>query len=216
METKFEDGQKTTSGPLIKIIKANLPLSVQVHPDDEMAKQIEGKENGKSESWYILDCEPKSELVLGLKTYNKDIIKKSISENNFEHLLKTVTPQKGMFVNIPAGLVHGLGGGITVFEVQQPSDITYRYFDYNRLENGKPRELHIEKALAAQKDTSFSLQPFSLMPLTFINDTGKQIFTSGETKVNAKTLVIDFEAFTAYIAENEIINFNTYALIPLE
>lgn len=135
---------------LIKLIDARDKLSVQVHPDDNFAKQS-GLPAGKTEMWYIIDAEPGSKLVYGLKDGENisDIEIKTAAENGtLENHLNFVEVKKGDVFFIPAGLVHAIGSGILIAEVQQNSNTTYRMYDYNRVgSDGKTRELHIDKAL---------------------------------------------------------------------
>lgn len=215
-ETTLEDGSKTTHGPLVKIINATQPLSVQVHPDDKLAMELENEKNGKSESWYVLDHKPNATLVLGLSTYDNEKIKEALKNKTFNNLLKQVEIKKGDFINVPAGLVHGIGAGITVLEVQQPSEITYRYYDYDRLENGQLRELHIDKALRSQKQLSFHLEPSNFNPLTFQNKVGTQKFVMGEHVLDSESIVVNLETYESFIAnKGEKINFNHWAIISL-
>ncbi|EFF41585.1 class I mannose-6-phosphate isomerase [Mycoplasmopsis alligatoris] len=156
--------QVVKDGPLIKIIKANDPLSIQVHPDDLLAKKFENQKNGKSECWVILETQKDSELIVGLKNHDKNYIKELLLENKIEDNLKIINPKIGEFINIEAGLVHGIGttkkACITVLEVQQPSDITYRFWDYNRKDDkGNKRELHTNKALECIKDLDYKVKP---------------------------------------------------------
>ena len=134
---------------LAKFIDAKRDLSVQVHPNDEMAQRMHGK-MGKSEMWYIIDAKPGSYLFAGFKEkitpyeYRKRVEDGSILEVLAKHEVKS-----GDVFYLPAGRVHAIGGGILLAEIQQSSDVTYRIFDYNRPGiDGKPRELHTE--LAAQ------------------------------------------------------------------
>ncbi|MBW0595527.1 mannose-6-phosphate isomerase [Mycoplasmopsis anatis] len=162
-ETKFEDNSLVKNAPLIKIIHAKEPLSVQVHPDDTLAKEIENQENGKTETWFVLDCEKNSELVLGLSDYRNEIFQQKLKENNLVDILNVVKAKKSHFYNIPAGLVHGLGtpnnANITVIEVQQPSNTTYRLYDYKRVDkNNQMREIHIDKALKCVKDLDYTAE----------------------------------------------------------
>lgn len=214
LETPFEDGTLPKEGPLVKILKTTAPLSVQVHPDDEMAQKVEGQPNGKSESWFVLDSLPDAEMVLGLKTYDKNEIQNLINENKFDQALNKVKVAANHFYNIPAGLVHGLGAGIIAFEVQQPSDVTYRYYDYGRLENGRPRELHIEKALMAQKDISYELEPLSHDPLIFDNHLYRQEFRTRPCYIKGRAIAIDLNLLEAYIAEDEEVKFEKFVIIP--
>lgn len=133
---------------LIKLIDAKQKLSVQVHPDDCYAIEYEG-EYGKTEMWYIVDCEPGAQLAYGFK---KDIDKAEfelrIKENTLDEVINYVSVNKGDVFFIAAGTLHAIGEGILIAEVQQNSNTTYRVSDYGRLgADGKPRELHIEKAL---------------------------------------------------------------------
>lgn len=136
---------------LTKIIDANDDLSVQVHPDNDYAIKNFNK-LGKTECWYILDCPPNAKLVYG--TTEKDIkkIEKYINEGSWENFLKYEEIKKGDVVYVPAGTIHAITKGILVYEIQQSSDLTFRLFDYNRLEkDGRPRDLHIYDSLSAIK-----------------------------------------------------------------
>lgn len=132
---------------LIKFIDAKADLSVQVHPDDEYAKVHENS-YGKTEAWYILDCDEGAELIYGFnKEITADEFKKSIEDNTFLQYVNKVKVKKGDVFFISAGTLHAIGSGILLAEVQQNCNTTYRVYDYNRMVNGKPRELHVEKAL---------------------------------------------------------------------
>lgn len=133
---------------LIKFIDANNSLSVQVHPDDEYALKNENS-HGKTEMWYILDCEPGAQIICGVKPgVDKDILKKHINSEKIQDCLNFIDVKKGDAIYIPSGTIHALLGKTLVAEVQQNSNITYRVYDWERVgKDGKPRELHIEKAL---------------------------------------------------------------------
>lgn len=132
---------------LIKFIDAKSDLSVQVHPDDEYAKLHENS-YGKTEAWYILDCDEGAQLIYGFnKELTSDEFKKSIEDNTFLDYVNKVNVKKGDVFFINAGTLHAIGGGILLAEVQQNCNTTYRVYDYGRLVDGKPRELHIEKAI---------------------------------------------------------------------
>lgn len=134
---------------LVKLISAEDDLSVQVHPNDEYAKKQEDYGLGKSELWYILDAKEDSRIVLGLKEgVTKEIFEQALERGCATDTLEYLPVQKGDIINIPAGVLHALTKGIVVAEIQQNSDITYRVYDYNRIGlDGKPRQLHINKAL---------------------------------------------------------------------
>ncbi len=132
---------------LIKLIDARDNLSVQVHPDDDYAMRVEG-EYGKTEAWYIMDCDEGAEIIYGFKKdITKEEFRKSIEENTLLDYVNRVKVKKGDIFFIEAGTLHAICKGILLAEVQQNSNTTYRVYDYGRLQNGKPRELHVEKAL---------------------------------------------------------------------
>lgn len=134
---------------LIKIIDAQDKLSVQVHPDDDYASKYENGDSGKTEMWYIIDAKPGAKLICGLKEgTTKEEFKKLLKEEKLEDCLKEVEVNPGDVVYIPSGMVHAIGDGILICEIQQNSDLTYRVYDYNRVDaSGKKRELHIDKAM---------------------------------------------------------------------
>jgi mannose-6-phosphate isomerase class I len=132
---------------LTKIIDARDDLSVQVHPDDQYAHEYENGEFGKTECWYIIECDEGAELILGHHAQNKREMEAMITQGNWEELLRKVPIKPGDFFYIPAGTIHAIGKGTLLLEIQQSCDITYRVHDYGRLENGRPRELHIHKGM---------------------------------------------------------------------
>ncbi|WP_373895506.1 mannose-6-phosphate isomerase, class I [Virgibacillus sp. CBA3643] len=134
---------------LVKILDANDDLSVQVHPDDKFARDVEGVPYGKSECWYVLDAEPGSELILGHYAETKQSLDQMMADGEWDTLLRRVKVQPGDFVYVPSGTIHAIGGGIVILETQQSSDTTYRVYDYDRTgADGNKRELHLEKAAA--------------------------------------------------------------------
>ena len=133
---------------LIKLIDAKNDLSVQVHPDNEYAMRVE-KEYGKTECWYILDCDDDAELIYGFnKSITSEEFKEKIADNTFLETVNKVKVKKGDLFFIEAGTLHAIGKGILLAEIQQNSNTTYRVYDYGRIgADGKPRELHVEKAI---------------------------------------------------------------------
>jgi mannose-6-phosphate isomerase len=123
---------------------------VQVHPDDKLAASRHGA-FGKTEMWYVLDCEPGAQLLIGLRDgTTKEEYLHAVADGTVGELLNAVTVTPGDCYFIPAGTIHAIGKGIVVAEIQQTSDVTYRVFDWNRTDkNGNPRELHTELALDA-------------------------------------------------------------------
>jgi mannose-6-phosphate isomerase len=137
---------------LVKFLDAQDALSVQVHPDYESAKKLGGNVRAKYECWYVLDAKPDSFVYLGFKPgATRDIIRDSISKGSLEDWLIKVPAEKGDFFYLPGGMVHAIGAGLVLAEVQTPSDTTYRLYDWNRIDQstGKPRELHIDLGLDA-------------------------------------------------------------------
>ena len=144
-----ENGRKFEYFPiLIKLIDAKQDLSVQVHPDNEYAMRVEN-EYGKTECWYILDCEEDAELIYGFnRKLTSEEFRKAVEENTFLDAVNKVKVKKGDLFFIEAGTLHAIGKGILLAEIQQNSNTTYRVYDYGRLgTDGKPRELHTEKAI---------------------------------------------------------------------
>ncbi|WLR46625.1 mannose-6-phosphate isomerase, class I [Halobacillus litoralis] len=132
---------------LTKIIDANMDLSVQVHPDDDY-NLIHSGEPGKTECWYILDCDEGAELIFGHTALNKDQFIEQVRSDQWGELLKRIPIEPGDFFYVPSGTLHAIGKGTLVLETQQSSDTTYRVYDFNRVdEKGQKRELHIDQAV---------------------------------------------------------------------
>lgn len=140
---------------MLKLLDAKDMLSVQVHPDDEYAGLHENK-LGKTEAWLILHAEPGAKLVYGLKP-GTDL--SALTPETIEEQLRWVSVQPGDCCFIPAGMVHAIGSGIVVYEIQQTSDVTYRFWDWGRVgTDGKPRTLHWQQACAVS-DPDMQLDP---------------------------------------------------------
>jgi len=133
---------------LVKLIDARKPLSVQVHPDDAYAARV--GQRGKTELWYILEAAPDAYLYLGVsRPVSREEFEERIRSNTVEEVLKKVSVKAGESYFIPAGMLHAIGSGCLIYEVQQSSNLTYRVYDYGRTgADGKPRQLHIKDALA--------------------------------------------------------------------
>ncbi len=134
---------------LVKILDASDWLSVQVHPNDEQAKALEGEPRGKTEAWYVLAADPGAQLVIGVKPGTKrEDMAQAIRDGDLERLLIKADVTAGDTLYMPAGSVHALGPGNLIYEIQQSSNTTYRLFDWNRMGlDGKPREMHIDKGV---------------------------------------------------------------------
>ena len=141
---------------LVKMIDAHDRLSVQVHPDDDMASKFNSY--GKTECWYILDADEGDEIIYGHTAHSKEEFRNLLDSGKYEELLIRQPVKKGDFFFIPAGMVHAIGKGILILEIQQSSDITYRLYDYDRIEkDGKKRELHLDLGLEATKFPSLTV-----------------------------------------------------------
>lgn len=145
---------------LVKFLDANEILSVQVHPDDSLGRRLVN-DNGKTEAWVVVHAEPGSFLYAGLKTgVDKHTFAGSIQDGSLGDLLHRVEPVAGDCFLIPAGIVHAIGAGIVVAEVQQMSDATFRIHDWGRLgPDGQPRALHLVEAIEATDFRSGPVQP---------------------------------------------------------
>ena len=134
---------------LAKLLDPTDWLSVQVHPDDLEARQLEGQERGKAECWYVISAEPGAELILGHDLPDAAAMRASLAANALDQHLIREAVAPGAFFLVPAGCVHAVGPGQLIYEVQQSSDITYRLYDFGRPGlDGRPRELHLDKGLA--------------------------------------------------------------------
>lgn len=138
---------------LIKLIDAAQDLSVQVHPNDHYAREHENGENGKTECWYVVDCEEGAALAYGFnRELTREEFRARIEDGTLLDYVQLVPVHKGEVFFIEAGTLHAIGAGMLIAEIQQNSNVTYRVYDYDRLgTDGKPRELHIDKAVDVTK-----------------------------------------------------------------
>lgn len=169
---------------LFKLIDANDKLSIQVHPSDELAEEKHDS-FGKTEMWYVIDAEEGAELIVGFtEKLTEASFRKHIQAGTLESVLKREKVHAGDVFFIPAGLVHAIGKGILLAEIQQASDVTYRLYDYKRLDaNGNERELHVEEAIQA---------------IDF--DMNSKVKVGYEQKINAVSPLVD----SAYFIVNKI------------
>lgn len=180
---------------LIKYIDARDNLSIQVHPDDEYAKKFEGEPNGKAECWYVLDCEKDSDIIIGHRAKTKEEFEKMIEDKQWDKLLTVRKIKVGDFFDIPSGTVHAIRKGTLILEVQQNSDLTYRLYDYDRLQNGKLRPLHIQKSIdvvtCPYKEQKNILNKDNKKVVLLSNDN----FTITKYKISSEKLVIEENEF---------------------
>jgi mannose-6-phosphate isomerase len=134
---------------LVKLLDAADWLSIQVHPNDAQAAELEGQPRGKTEAWIILAAEPTAKLVIGMEPgTDREEMAQAIRDNHLEDYIVAADVKAGDVFYIPAGTVHAIGPGIVLYEIQQSSDTTYRLYDWGRMGlDGKPRQLHIEKGV---------------------------------------------------------------------
>jgi mannose-6-phosphate isomerase len=159
-EIWFSSAGSRATPLLVKYIFTSEKLSVQVHPDDDQAHQ-KGLAGGKSECWYVLDAEPDARLGIGLtRALTAQELRAAALDGSIEGLMDWKPVQAGSFYYIPAGTIHAIGGGITLVEVQQNNDVTYRLYDY-----GRPRELHVDDAVAVASVAPYPF-PDRVVPLT--------------------------------------------------
>lgn len=133
---------------LVKLLDAQDWLSIQVHPNDEQARRLEGHPRGKTEAWIVLEAEPEARLVIGVVPgTTPQALADAIRQGTLESLLVYADARPDDVLYMPAGTIHAIGPGLVIYEVQQSSDITYRLYDWGRLGlDGQPRPLHVDKA----------------------------------------------------------------------
>lgn len=180
---------------LVKIIDAQEPLSVQVHPNDEWAQKLENSK-GKTECWLILDTKPGAGIYLGVNPgVDEAQMRTAVAADDVTKLMKFYPVKKGDFISVPAGTIHAIGPGVTLLEVQQASGITYRIWDWGR----KGRELHLEKSMQvsnfkATHGILFNLFESSQARLLLKH----QDFAAYFNQFEGEGWFIDLETFEAY------------------
>lgn len=215
---------------LVKLIDAEKNLSVQVHPDDEYAKKFENNSHGKTEMWYVLDARDNTEIIFG---FNKDLTKKelvsSLFEGNLTKHLQKVNVKKNDVFYIDAGTVHGICAGTLIAEIQQSSNLTYRLYDYDRVDKtGQKRELHTKKAIEVAKLSSSKEPRQPLRVLKYIkgcasellcrckyfqvermlvNTTLNRNMVSFQTDYTTFKVLLCTEGCGTLLSENEVISF---------
>lgn len=215
---------------LFKLIDANDNLSIQVHPGDEVAADRHFS-HGKTEMWYVVDAEPGAELIIGFKEdCSRDTYLDALDNDQVEDLLQHVPVSKGDVFFIPAGLVHAIGKGVMVAEIQQSSDVTYRIYDFKRKDDqGNERELHTDEALdviqfvaSPSPKVPYKARPNELTPLVSC-----EYFTTNMILID-EPLVRNYgsiDSFVAYMClegsfelnandEKLLVNSGTTILIP--
>ncbi|MBM7618495.1 mannose-6-phosphate isomerase [Bacillus tianshenii] len=164
---------------LTKILDANQDLSVQVHPNDEYANKNENGELGKTECWYVIDCDEGAEIIFGHTAQTRKEFIAMVKKGEWEKLLTRISVKPGDFFYVPSGTIHALCAGVLILETQQSSDTTYRLYDYDRVDAlGNARELHIEKSIAV---STIPHKNVNVTPkVEKIDDTTVTTFVEGE------------------------------------
>ena len=185
---------------LVKLIATSDKLSVQVHPDDDYAKRNENQ-YGKTEGWLILDRKDDSSIIVGHNAKNKAELIEYINKDDFNGLLNEIKVNPGEFYPIPSGTIHALGKNLVLLEVQQSSDVTYRFYDYHRKDkDGNERPLHVEKAIE----------------VTDYNKYDQEVINIFKEKTN---IIWDNEFFKVEYLEvnekDELLNNNNYCIVTV-
>lgn len=149
---------------LTKILDANNDLSVQVHPNDEYANKNENGELGKTECWYVINCEENAEIIFGHNAISTEQFVEMVNNNEWNDLLHRIKVKPGDFFYVPSGTIHALCSGVLILETQQSSDTTYRVYDYDRVDQqGNKRDLHVKKSIDV---TTIPHRNISVKPIT--------------------------------------------------
>jgi len=197
---------------LIKYLDINDRLSVQVHPSDDYALRVE-EEFGKSESWYILEASEDAKLIMGVKSgITPEIFAQKTKNKDFENLFNIISVKKGDFISVTPGLIHAsLEGSVVICEVQQNSDTTYRIYDFDRLVDGKLRELHLDKAM--------EVIDYEKTPQISTNETRKSVKLDGGSKqeiIRDKYFYIDKLLLEEKFEDINIDSFMIYSILEGE
>jgi mannose-6-phosphate isomerase len=193
---------------IVSMTAADEDLSIQVHPTDEFARKVERLPYGKSEAWFFLNPPTSGSIIAGQTAETTELFKEAVRNQSYERILNRVEIEAESMVYIPSGTIHALTEGALVYEIQQATDITYRFYDYDRLDNnGVKRELHTEQALAAVNSSQtvtrtsfrlgemidvkeFKVQRRLLMQSYCNNEKIAQVITllSGTMRINNQTI----------------------------
>jgi mannose-6-phosphate isomerase len=202
---------------LLKFLDARETLSVQVHPSDRHSALLPSGERGKTEAWVVLQAEPQSRIYAGLKPGTTcEQLRAALDAGKVADHLASFTPKPGDGVFLEAGTVHALGGGVVLFEVQQNSDVTFRLYDWDRVDakTGKPRQLHIDQALSCidfSRGPVNPVTPAAVNPLTgipLVRTEGENIFV--ECAPPEEKLAKQLEEIRAAISDLQLMDSKRY------
>jgi len=194
---------------LVKILDANTDLSVQVHPDDTFAREVEGVPYGKTECWYVLSAEEDAELVLGHHAKSREELERMLSDQEWKTFLRRKKVTAGDFVYVPSGTIHAIGKGIVILETQQSSDITYRVYDYDRTDSsGQKRELHLDRSIEVttvpHQDVKTEQNESKMGGLTTKTLTESEYFTVYHWQLNGEaSMILDQDFLQVSVTEGK-------------
>lgn len=194
---------------LVKILDANTDLSVQVHPNDTFAREVEGVPYGKTECWYVLSAEEDAELVLGHHAKSREELERMLSDQEWETFLRRKKVTAGDFVYVPSGTIHAIGKGIVILETQQSSDITYRVYDYDRTDSsGQKRELHLDRSIEVttvpHQDVKTEQNESKMGGLTTKTLTESEYFTVYHWQLNGEaSMILDQDFLQVSVTEGK-------------
>lgn len=191
---------------LVKLIDAADMLSVQVHPDDKYASAVEN-DSGKTEMWYIIDADEGAQLIYGLRDgETRESFARAVREKKIDSVINKVPVKKGETYFIPAGMLHAIGAGILIAEIQQNSDLTYRVYDFDRVgKDGKLRPLHVDKAIDVTRpytEAEINAVRYSRGTDSFVGEllASSDYFTVRKLEVRSFTeLSVSKESFTSIL-----------------
>lgn len=187
---------------LLKFLDAAEWLSVQVHPNDAQARELENEPRGKAEAWYILAADPGAKLVIGVQPgTTREQMAQAIRENRLETLLVYAEVEAGDVLFNTPGTIHALGPGIVIYEIQQSSDTTYRLYDWGRMGlDGKPRPLHIEKSLAvARTETLPRIKKTGGSTAPVVDIVRSEFFVTVLHQLKGESVTLDTQGLTFHL-----------------
>lgn len=190
---------------IISLVGPEDDLSIQVHPDDEHAQKI-GYKRGKNEAWFFIESDPGASIVYGQKTKNKEELQEMINQDKWDDIYKKYPVADGDFVYLPAGCLHAMGKGNVVYEIQQSTDVTYRFYDYHRKDkDGNERQLHVQQSIDVTSVPSLH--------------SSNTLFTNSHLDNGSKTRYVDSEFFVVdcyrLTGENTILNDKPFQMVSI-
>lgn len=195
---------------LVKILDAREDLSIQVHPNDDYAKEHEGPEElGKTECWYVISADEGASIVYGHHAKTVEEFKEYIYTGNLTNVFREIPVKAGDFFDVPAGTIHAIGGGITILETQQSSDTTYRVYDFDRVDGeGKLRELHLNQVedvtLFPHRDSPYTNQALIIEKNQLVKLMSNEYFNVYKVEVDGQVdIPLELNYYLATVIDGE-------------